>query len=288
MTRLSHRLRDLLANLPIKRLREPPPTVAVVRLFGPIGQVGFARQGLTLARLAGALDVAFGLWQVKAVALAINSPGGSAVQSALLAQRIRDLAEEKGVPVLAFAEDVAASGGYWLAAAADEIFVNESSIVGSIGVIAGGFGLAGLARRVGLRRRLYTAGERKSLLDPFLPEKPEEVARLQAVLDEVHGRFRDWVRLRRGERLKASQEDLFSGEFWTGARAIELGLADGVGELRQTLRQRFGKQVRLRLVNPEESWWRRRFGLPVAGPSFWAEEALEAAEARLLWTRYGL
>lgn len=288
MPRFSHRLRDWLTRLPIKSLREPPPTVAVVRLFGPIGQVGMGRQGLTLTRLGGALEVAFGLWQVKAVALVINSPGGAAVQSALIAQRIRDLAEEKKVPVFAFAEDVAASGGYWLAAAADEIFVNESSIVGSIGVIAGGFGLAELARRFGLRRRIYKAGRRKSLLDPFLPEKPEEVARLQAVLDEVHGRFQDWVRTRRGDRLRAPEDELFSGEFWTGARAIELGLADGIGELRATLRQRFGDKVRLKLVNPEESWWRRRFGLDVAEPTGWAEEALATAEARLLWTRYGL
>lgn len=288
MPRFSHRLRDLLARLPIKSFREPPPTVAVVRLFGPIGQVGLGRQGLTVSRLGGALEAAFSLWQVKAVALVINSPGGAAVQSALIGQRIRDLAEEKKVPVFAFAEDVAASGGYWLAAAADEIFVNDSSIIGSIGVIAGGFGLAELARRFGLRRRIYKAGERKSLLDPFLPEKPEEVARLQAILDEVHERFRDWVRARRGERLKAPEDELFSGEFWTGARAVELGLADGIGELRSTLRQRFGEHVRLKLINPEESWWRRRFGLAVGEPESWAEAALAAAESRALWTRYGL
>src|SRR5208282_2783942 len=186
-----------------------------------------------------------------AVALALNSPGGAATQSALIAARVRQLAEEKGVPVIAFVEDVAASGGYWLAAAADEIYASETSIVGSIGVISAGFGFHELIARLGIRRRLYTAGERKSLLDPFLEENPADVERLKALQGEVHEAFKAHVRARRGSKLKASEEVLFNGEFWTGKRALELGLVDGIGELRETLRRRFGDKVRLRPVGGE-------------------------------------
>ncbi|MBI3453929.1 MAG: S49 family peptidase, partial [Rhodospirillales bacterium] len=178
-------LRRLLAWLPIERLREPPPVVAVLRLAGPIGQIGVGRAGLTLTRLAPAIERAFSLPRVGAVALAINSPGGSAVQSALIAKRIRDLAAEKHVPVVAFAEDVAASGGYWLACAADEIYADANSIVGSIGVVFSGFGFVDLIRRIGVRRRLYTAGERKAPLDPFEPENPEEVERIKGIQREI-------------------------------------------------------------------------------------------------------
>jgi len=175
----------------------------------------------------------------------VNSPGGFPVQSTLIAKRIRDLAQERQVPVLAFCEDVAASGGYWLACAADEIFAQESSVIGSIGVISSGFGFQEAIAKLGIERRLYTAGEKKSLLDPFQPEKPEDVKRLEALQSDIHASFMDLVRSRRGKRLKGDEKDVFSGAFWTGRRALELGLVDGIGDLRTVLRDRFGDKVRV-------------------------------------------
>ena len=291
----SERARGLLARLPIDRLQHPAPVVAVVRLTGVIGQVGPLRSGLSLTRLADALHRAFSLPRVKCVALAINSPGGSPVQSALIARRIRQLAAEKEVPVVAFAEDVAASGGYWLACAADEIYADANSIIGSIGVIASGFGFADLIQRIGVERRIYTAGERKSLLDPFKPENPEDVARLKAVQAEIHTNFQSWVKERRGDRLTAGGETIFSGEFWTGQRALELGLIDGIDDLRSAMRRRFGDDVKLRTVAGRESWLRRR--LPFRGgegggfslvPANWADDLIGAVEVRAWWNRYGL
>jgi signal peptide peptidase SppA len=293
-------LRSLLARLPIGPLRPVIPVVAVLRLGGVIGGVGPLRTGLTLARLAGSIERAFSLPGVKAVALAINSPGGSPVQSSLIARRIRQLATEKKVPVVAFAEDVAASGGYWLACAADEIYADASSILGSIGVIAASFGFAEAMERIGVKRRIYTAGEHKSMLDPFKPEKPEDVERLKAVQAEIHQGFQAWVRERRGDRLRGTPDELFSGEFWTGKRALELGLIDGIDDLRSAMRRRFGDDVRLRVVGAERSWLRRRFladalwdeaantGLPSLLPAGWAEDLLAAVEARALWNRFGL
>jgi signal peptide peptidase SppA len=269
----------------IARLRGRP-MVAVVRLSGVIGPMGPWRGGLSLVGLAPTLERAFTLGGVRAVALAINSPGGSPVQSSLIAKRIRALATEKKLPVLAFAEDVAASGGYWLAAAADEIFADESSIVGSIGVISAGFGFQELLQRAGIERRIHTAGARKSMLDPFQPENTQDVARLEALQREIHEGFKAQVRSSRGARLKADDETLFSGEFWTGRRALELGLIDGIGDLRSVMRGRFGEKVQFRVVGAPTSWLRRRLGL--AGPDEWARNLLAAAEERALWARFGL
>ncbi|HEX9465430.1 MAG TPA: S49 family peptidase [Alphaproteobacteria bacterium] len=293
-------LRSLLARLPIGPLRPVMPVVAVLRLSGVIGGVGPLRTGMTLARLAGSIERAFSIPGVKAVALAINSPGGSPVQSSLIARRIRQLATEKKVPVVAFAEDVAASGGYWLACAADEIFADASSILGSIGVIAASFGFAEAIERIGVKRRIYTAGEHKSILDPFRPENPDDVERLKAVQAEIHAGFQGWVRERRGDRLRGTPEELFSGEFWTGRRALELGLIDGIDDLRSAMRRRFGDDVRLRVVGSERSWLRRRLladavlrevgagDPPSLLPVSWAEDLLAAIEARSLWNRFGL
>ena len=208
------------------------------------------------------------------------------MQSALIHARIRALAAEKKVPVLAFVEDVAASGGYWLALAADEIFVNESSIVGSIGVITAGFGLDQAIQRLGIQRRLYTSGERKSMLDAFSPERPEDVARLKRVQADIHENFKALVRARRGAKLAADEADLFSGEFWLGQRALALGLVDGIGEVRATLRERFGTRVRLRVVPTQGRSWRRRLGLLERDDLL--GELLAGLEARQLWTRFGL
>ena len=274
--------------------REPPPVVPVVRLTGVIGGAGAFRRGLNLAAVAGPLQRAFATKRAAAVALAINSPGGSPVQSALIARRIRDLAEEKGKTVYAFVEDVAASGGYWLACAADEIYADASSIVGSIGVISAGFGFQDLIARFGIERRVHTSGARKLILDPFAPEKAEDVTKLKAIHGEIHEAFRALVRERRGERLKADEDALFDGEFWTGARALDLGLVDGIGHLRPVLRRKFGDKVQLRVISAERRWLRRRIGLTDLGTAAWppaealAEGLLNAAEERALWQRFGL
>jgi signal peptide peptidase SppA len=281
---------SLLSRLPVRRFKEPPPVVAVLRLSGVIGGIGPVRRGLSLASQAHLIERAFKLPRLKAVALTINSPGGSPVQSALIAGRIRALAEEKNIPVVAFAEDVAASGGYWLACAADEIFAHESSIVGSIGVISAGFGFPALLERLGVERRVHTAGARKTMLDPFRSEDPKDVARLQTIQTDVHESFQDYVRQRRGERLTGEEADLFSGEFWTGRRALELGLVDALGDLRQVMRERYGEKVRLRLIDGARPRWRPRLSVEVPAPDLAASAAalVGAVEERALWARYGL
>ncbi len=296
MERIVERLRPWLTWVPVERLRHPPPTVAVLRLSGPIGQIGSLRTGMSLARIGPLIERAFALPQLKAVAIAINSPGGSAAQAALIAKRIRDLASEKKVPVVAFAEDVAASGGYWIACAADEIYADANSIIGSIGVIAAGFGFTDLLRRIGVQRRVYTAGDHKSMLDPFQPEQPEDIERLRAVQHQIHQNFQDWVRIRRGDRLKGLDGELFSGEFWVGPRALELGLIDGIDDMRSAMRRRFGDQVRLRTVSPEASWMQRWLRMPGRGErggaeppiAEWTDELLSTLEAHALWARFGL
>ncbi len=267
--------------------------VGVVRLSGIIGQMGAFRQGLSLTSLAETLEKVFKTRRLKAVALAINSPGGSPVQAALIAGRIRALAQEKDIPVYAFTEDVAASGGYWLACAADHIYANENSIIGSIGVVSAGFGFTDLMKRTGIERRMYTSGDKKAPLDPFREENAEEVGRLKAIQGDIHESFRAHVRSRRGGRLKADEEVLFSGEFWTGARALELGLIDGIGDMRGVLREHYGEKLKLRLIGPRKSWWRKRSGLagfsfPAAEPGDWAGAAIAAVEERLIWNRFGL
>lgn len=281
---------SLLSRLPVRRFKEPPPVVAVLRLSGVIGGIGPVRRGLSLASQAHLIERAFKLPRLEAVALTINSPGGSPVQSALIAGRIRALAEEKNIPVVAFAEDVAASGGYWLACAADEIFAHESSIVGSIGVISAGFGFPALLERLGVERRVHTAGARKAMLDPFRSEDPKDVARLQTIQTDVHESFQDYVRQRRGERLTGEEADLFSGEFWTGRRALELGLVDALGDLRQVMRERYGEKVRLRLIDGARPRWRPRLSVEVPAPDLAASAAalVDAVEERALWARYGL
>src|SRR6185437_9223679 len=248
---------DTLRPILPRRLRSDTPAVPVVRLSGVIGFSTPLRPGLTLANIARPLERAFRMAQARAVALLINSPGGSPVQSHLIYRRIRQLAAENNRPVIAFAEDVAASGGYMIACAADEIICDPSSIVGSIGVVGGSFGFAKLMDKLGIERRLYTSGENKAMLDPFLPEKPEDVERLKAVQQEIHEGFIDLVKGSRGARLKGPEKTLFSGEYWTGNTAIELGLADGIGDLRTTLRERFGDDVITPFIAPARGWFGR-------------------------------
>lgn len=267
------------------------PIVPVVRLSGVIASGGMlGSRGLSIESVAPLLKRAFETKGAKAVALALNSPGGSPVQSALIAQRIRLHAKEKGLPVIAFVEDVAASGGYWLACAADEIIADPSSIVGSIGVISSGFGFQDLIARIGVERRVHTSGENKSMLDPFRPEQPEDVERLKRLQSEIHDGFKGWVRERRGKLLKGDETMLFTGEFWTARRGLEYGLVDGFGELRATLQARYGDKVHLPVIGPRRRLL-SRFGLQTAiggGIDNIGPATLAAVEERALWQRFGL
>jgi signal peptide peptidase SppA len=285
--------REALRPILPKRLLGDVPLVPVVRLSGVIGLSTPLKPGLTLANVARPLERAFGMRKARAIALLINSPGGSPVQSHLIYRRIRQLAAEKNVRVIAFAEDVAASGGYMIACAADEIICDSSSIVGSIGVVGGSFGFAKLMDKLGIERRLYTSGEHKAMLDPFLPENPEDVDRLKTVQREIHEGFIELVKQSRGARLKGPEQTLFSGEYWTGSTAVALGLADGIGDLRSVMRERFGEDVATPLISPPRSW----LGRPQAGVALlqqlshqngFAQEMISALEERAIWSRYGL
>jgi serine protease SohB len=256
------------------------PFVPVIRLAGSIAASGRVGSVLNDSSLAPVIERAFTRGKPRAVALLINSPGGSPAQSSLIAARIRRLADDKSIPVHAFVEDVAASGGYWLATAADDIWLDGSSIVGSVGVISAGFGLHELIARHGIERRLYTAGTSKSLLDPFSPEKPEDVERLRGYLGQLHDTFIAHVRGRRGDRLK-EDENLFTGDFWIGQSAVDLGLADGLAHLTPKLKSLYGDKVRLVPMGVRRSIF-QRFGAAVAS------DALAAVEDRALWARYGL
>jgi len=277
-------------------VKEAGPVVGVLRLSGVIGSAGQFSRGLSLAGLAENIEALFKLPRLKAVALIINSPGGSPVQSALIAARIRELAEENDLPVIAFCEDAAASGGYWLACSADEIYADESSIVGSIGVIAAGFGFPALIKRLGIERRVHTSGEKKAILDPFEDEKEEDIVRLKELQSDIHEAFNAFVLARRGDRLKAEPEALFTGEFWTGKRALELGLIDGIGYLRPEMRRRYGEEVDLRLIETDRGWRRLlRFGgrapalhVPAIDGGDIADALISKLEERAHWSRLGL
>ena len=276
-----------LAGLVPARFRRRAPVVPVVRLTGAIGAAaGPFRAGLSLAGCAGALDKAFAMKRARAVAIVINSPGGSAAQSHLIHRRIRALAEEKRLPVVAFVEDAAASGGYMIACAADEIVADPSSLVGSIGVISAGFGFDRLIERFGIERRVYATGERKAMLDPFRPEDPADVERIRGIQADVQAMFVDLVRSRRGTRLK-EVDDLYTGAVWSGRQALGLGLVDGLGDLRATMRARYGETVELRIVaakgRPLLARLLRRGEAGEAGLAL-----LAAVEERAAWSRLGL
>jgi len=281
-------LQRLAGFLP-RRWRRDAAFITVVRLSGVIGFSTPLSPGMTLASVAKTLERAFSVKQAKAVAIVINSPGGSPVQSHLIFQRIRSLAEEHKKKVIVFVEDVAASGGYMIACAGDEIFADPSSIAGSIGVVSASFGFHKLINKIGIERRVYTAGEKKVMLDPFQPENAEDVKRLKSVQKEIHAMFISLVKERRGRKLKVPDKTLFSGEFWTGGESVRLGLVDGIGDLRATLRARYGKKVAIRLISPPSGWLGRR--VPGIGREFgndWAATLISSLEARTIWARYGL
>ena len=286
-------MRRLLNRLLPKSMRSQAVTIPVIRLHGTImSGGGQLRPSLSLTSTAATLEKAFAYPEAPAVAISINSPGGSPVQSRLIYKRIRDLAAEKNKKVLVFVEDVAASGGYMIAIAGDEIIADPSSIVGSIGVVSASFGFTELLKKVGIERRVHTAGQNKAVLDPFKPEKQEDVERLKALQLEVHETFIDMVKGRRGTRLR-DDPDLFTGLFWSGKKALELGLVDALGDMRQVLKDRYGPKTRLALVSPPRGLFGRRLGLLGSrSESGIAAEAahgfLDAAEDRAQWARFGL
>ena len=278
------------------RLRRGVAVVPVVRLSGVIGAVTPLRPGMSLTGVAKTLERAFATRNAKAVALMINSPGGSPVQSRQIYLRIRQLAAEKKLPVLVFVEDVAASGGYMIACAGDEIFCDPSSILGSIGVVGGAFGFQDLIKKIGVERRLYTAGEHKAMLDPFLPENPDDVARVKALQREIHAIFIALVKQSRGGRLKGADQVLFTGEYWAGETSVSLGLADAIGDLRSTLRARYGDKVLTPVIAPATGMLSNLLGRRSAGAGTLTsldgiaglpDELISALETRAIWAKFG-
>jgi serine protease SohB len=279
---------SILNRLPVLarvRMRRAP-VIPFLRLSGVIG-VGGLRGGLTLASLERTIDQLFRFKAAPAVAIVINSPGGSPAQSSLIAGRIRALAGEKKKPVLGFVEDVAASGGYWLACAADEIIVDANSILGSIGVVSSGFGFTEAIAKLGIERRLHTSGERKSLLDPFRPERAEDLAFLTGIQTHIHARFIDYVKERRGARLQPDNGEMFDGRIFLGEQAVAAGLVDAIGDIRSTIKARFGPKARLLPIAQRRSWLQRRLR-PGAEAGHILRSALDALDERALWQRYGL
>src|SRR5881227_564279 len=287
---------DRLTDLIPARWRPNATVVPVVRLSGVIGAVTPLRPGMTLAGVAKMLERAFATRNAKAVALVINSPGGSPVQSRQIYLRIRQLAAEKKLPVLVFVEDVAASGGYMLACAGDEIFCDPSSILGSIGVVGGTFGFQELIKKIGVERRLYTAGEHKAMLDPFLPENPDDVARVKALQREIHVIFIALVKQSRGARLKGADDVLFTGEYWAGETSVSLGLAAAIGDLRSTLRARYGDKVLMPVIAPPTGLLSGLLGRKSGGAGTLdqldsiaglPDELISALESRAIWAKFG-
>jgi signal peptide peptidase SppA len=262
------------------------PLIPVVRLTGIIGKASRFQTGLTMQRAAASLAKAFGMKRAPAVAIIIDSPGGSPVQSHLIFRRIRALAEEKEKPVLVFVEDLAASGGYMIACAGDEIIVDPASIVGSIGVISAGFGFVEAIGKIGVERRVYTAGENKMVLDPFQPEKKQDVERLKDLQEEVHEMFIDLVKSRRGDIL-SDDPDLFTGLFWSGKRAVSLGLADRTGDLRSVLREKYGEKMRMKVISPEKGFLARRLGFGAGLARSLVDLVFGELDDRAMRARYG-
>ena len=276
--------------------RKKAPQVGVIKLTGVIGASGSFRKGLNLQSIETFLQDAFSNKRITAVALIINSPGGSPVQSDLIQKRIRDLSTEFQKPVFVFCEDVAASGGYWIALAGDEIYANASSIIGSIGVVSAGFGFKEAISKLGVERRIYSTGPNKGMLDPFVDEDPKHIERLKLLQEEIFTLFREWVLSRRGEKLNGTHEDLFSGAFWTGIQAKELGLIDGLGDLREIMRNKFGDKVLFKEYAAKTGILSK---LGLAGSSEFSlvtdakinslfSDVLEWIEQRVTWGRFGL
>ena len=263
--------------------------IPTLRLSGVIGQAGIFRSGLTLNSLDKLIEKLFSDKKSPAVALIINSPGGSPTQSSLIAEKIISKSKEKKKKVLAFVEDVAASGGYWLACAADEIFIDQNSVIGSIGVISPGFGFVEFIKKIGIERRVYTSGKSKSFLDPFKTEKKEDIKRLKIIQEQIHKNFVNHVKNRRASKIKKNLEsEIFSGLFWVGQKAIELGLADEIGSINKVLIDRFGKKVKVKIIEQKKSFIQRKLSASFSNSILDTNTIIEKFEERALWSRYGL
>jgi len=263
--------------------------IPTLRLSGIIGQAGMFRSGLTLNTLDKLIEKLFSDKKSPAVALIINSPGGSPTQSSLIAERIISKSKEKKKKVLAFVEDVAASGGYWLACAADEIFVDQNSVVGSIGVISPGFGFVEFIKKIGIERRVYTSGKSKSFLDPFKAEKKEDIERLKTIQEQIHENFISYVKNRRGLKLNENQQnEIFSGLFWVGQKAIDLGLADEMGSIYEIINKRFGKKAKIKIIDQKKSFIQRKLSSSLPNSLIDTDKIIEKLEEKALWSRYGL
>ena len=264
-------------------------TIPTLRLSGIIGQSGFMRSGLSFQSIEKLIDKLFADKKSPAVALVINSPGGSPTQSSLIADSIILKARKNKKKVIAFVEDVAASGGYWLACAADEIYIDHNSIIGSIGVISPGFGFVDLLKKIGIERRVYTSGKSKSFLDPFKEEKSEDIKRLKDIQEQIHDNFINYVKSRRGQKIKQNiEEEIFSGLFWVGQKSIELGLADGIGHLKETLKNKFGAKTRIKMIEPKKSFIQRKLSSNLSSSLIDTEALIKYLEDKAYWSRYGL
>ena len=267
-----------------KRFFSKDINIPTLRLTGVIGQAGIARSGLTIAGIEKLVDKLFSDKKAPAVALIINSPGGSPTQSSLIAEKIINLGKEKNKTVYAFVEDVAASGGYWLACAADEIYLDLNSIVGSIGVISPGFGFVDLIKKIGVERRVYTSGKSKSFLDPFKEEKKEDIDRLQSIQEQIHENFIEYVKSRRGSKLLSSEEnEIFSGLFWVGKKGVDLGLADGIGSINQIIREKYGNKAKIKIIDQKKSFLQKRLSSSINN-----NDIINRLEEMVMWSRYGL
>ena len=266
------------------------PVVALIKLSGiisPDGRLG-SKNNLNLNDLSDSLTKAFRFKNVKAVALLINSPGGSPVQSCLISNRIRELSAEKEMPVYCFIEDVAASGGYWLSCAADKIYAMESSIVGSIGVISSGFGAVEAIKRIGIERRVYSEGKNKGMLDPFLPEKKEDIDQIKSIQKDLHEQFISWIKKRRGKRIKVSDDIVFNAGIWSGRQALKIGLVDDIGDYYTVMKKKFGKDIKFKDFSKKQSWFKQKFLSRNNKGDNMIENLFTYIDEKLIWSKYEL
>ena len=273
----------------LKSLFSSSINIPTLRLSGVIGQAGMLRSGLTLNSINKLIDKLFSDKKCPAVAIIINSPGGSPTQSSLIAEKIILKSKEKKKKVIAFVEDVAASGGYWLACAAEEIYIDQNSIIGSIGVISPGFGFVDLIKKIGIERRVYTSGKSKSFLDPFKKEKAEDIKRLKDIQEQIHENFIDYVKTRRKNKLNKSKlKEIFSGLFWVGQKSIDLGLADGIGHANEILKKKFGKKIKVKIIEQKKSFIQRKLSSNLSNSLINTDELIDKLEEKAMWSRYGL
>jgi signal peptide peptidase SppA len=259
--------------------------IPTLRLSGVIGQAGFMRSGLNISSLDQLIDKLFSNKKSPAVALIINSPGGSPTQSSLIAEKIIKKSKQKNKKVMAFVEDVAASGGYWLACASDEIYIDTNSILGSIGVISPGFGFVELIKKIGIERRVYTSGKSKSFLDPFKAAKEDDIERLQSIQEQIHENFIEYVKKRRGSKIiEKDFNEVFSGLFWVGQKAIDLGLADGLGSIYDIIEKKFGKKAKIKFIDQKKSFIQKRLSSSLLD----TDALIQKIEEKTLWSRFGL